>query len=42
MFNIYMKNMKLLWSFIISLMKIGGRGGGLLGKLVFYDNELVK
>lgn len=39
MFNIYMKNMKLLWSFIISLMKIGG---GLLGKLVFYDNELVK
>lgn len=41
MFNIYMKNMKLLWSFIISLMKIGG-GGGLLGKLVFYDNELVK
>lgn len=41
MFNIYMKNMKLLWSFIISLMKIGGRGG-VLGKLVFYDNELVK
>lgn len=37
MFNIYMKNMKLLWSFIISLMKIW-----LLGKLVFYDNELVK
>lgn len=39
-----MKNMKSSWSFIISSMKIGGRGGGggLLGKLVFYDNESAK
>lgn len=36
-----MKNMKSSWSFIISSMKIGGRGG-LLGKLVFYDNESAK
>lgn len=36
-----MKNMKSSWSFIISSMKIGGRGGGLLGKLVFYDNEMM-
>lgn len=35
-----MKNMKSSWSFIISSMKIGG--GGLLGKLVFYDNESAK
>lgn len=34
-----MKNMKSSWSFIISSMKIGG---GLLGKLVFYDNESTK
>lgn len=38
-----MKNMKSSWSFIISSMKIGGEGGGgLLGKLVFYDNESAK
>lgn len=37
-----MKNMKSSWSFIISSMKTWGKGGGLLGKLIFYDNESAK